>query len=61
MLIQCKRYFRYSVSQGVGDADLAEFEKIPYLESMTLPYVIDNDDSIKDCAKILAYPAFSGS
>jgi predicted acylesterase/phospholipase RssA len=58
-LIRGKRYFRYSIPQGVGDVDLADFEKIPYMESMTLPYVIDVDDNIEDCAKTLADPNFS--
>lgn len=58
-LIRSKRYFRYSVSQGVGDVDLADFEKIPYMESMTLPYVLDNDDSIEDCASSLAQASSS--
>ncbi len=58
-LIRGKRYFRYSIPQGVGDVDLADFEKIPYMESMTLPYVVDIDDSIGDCAKTLAHPSLS--
>lgn len=58
-LIRGKRYFRYSVPQGVGDIDLADFEKIPYMESMALPYIMEIDDSIEDCARILANPTFS--
>lgn len=53
-LIRSKKYYRYSVSQGVGDVDLADFEKFPYIESMTRPYVRDIDDSIEDCARNLA-------
>ena len=56
-LVRSKMYFRYSVPHGVGDINLADFEKFPYMESMTLPYVVDMDDSIEECAKILANPS----
>ena len=56
-LIRNKRYFRYSVPHGVGEVDLADFEKIPLMESMTLPYMVDVDDSIEDCARNLANPS----
>lgn len=39
--------------------DLADFEKIPYMESMTLPYLLDVDDSIEDCAQYLAQSSSS--
>ena len=56
-LIRNKRYFRYSVPHGVGEVDLADFEKIPFMESMTLPYMVDVDDNIEDCARNLADPS----
>lgn len=58
-LIRSKRYFRYSVPYGVGEVDLADFEEVPYMESMTLPYMVDIDDSIEDCARSLANPSIS--
>jgi len=33
-LIRGKRYFKYSIPQGVGDVDLADFEKISYMDSI---------------------------
>lgn len=53
-LVRNRRYFRYSVPQGVGEVDLADFEKMPYMESMTLPYAVDMDDNIEECARALA-------
>ena len=58
-LIRAKKYYRYSIPQGVGDVDLADFEIIPYIESMALPYVLDVDDSIEECARSLAQASFS--
>jgi predicted acylesterase/phospholipase RssA len=55
-LIRNRKYFRYSVPQGMDEVDLADFEKIPFMESITLPYVSDMDDTIEDCAKKLASP-----
>lgn len=46
-LIRNRKYFRYSVPQGMGEVDLADFEKIPYMEAITLPYVVDMDDTIE--------------
>ena len=59
-LVKSKKYFRYSVSQGVGEVDLADFERIPYMESMTLPYAVEKDDDIEECAKNLAHPSSLG-
>jgi predicted acylesterase/phospholipase RssA len=53
-LVRSKRYFRYSVPHRVGEVDLADFEKMPYMESMTRPYVVDVDDNIEECAQMLA-------
>ncbi|KAF8859945.1 FabD/lysophospholipase-like protein [Acephala macrosclerotiorum] len=47
------RYFRFSVQHGMASVDLAEFEKMPYMEAMTLPYIEDEDDRILQCAKRL--------
>lgn len=58
-LIRNRKYFRYSVPQGMEEVDLADFEKFPYMESITLPYVVDMDDTIEDCAKKLALPSSS--
>lgn len=55
-LVWNKKYFRYSVAQGMDGVDLAEFEKFPYMESMTVPYAVDMDDSIEKCARNLANP-----
>lgn len=55
-LIKSRKYFRFSVSQGMDDVDLSQFEKFPYMESMTVPYSRDQDDSIEECAKNLANP-----
>jgi predicted acylesterase/phospholipase RssA len=56
-LLQGNKYFRFSVSQGMDDVDLADSEKIQYMESMTVPYVRDNDVSMENCARNLAYPS----
>ncbi|MCJ1269381.1 hypothetical protein MMC22_009273 [Lobaria immixta] len=53
-LVRSKKYYRYAVTQGVGDVDPADFEKIHHMESMTLPYISDVDDSIENCARNLA-------
>lgn len=55
-----KRYFRYSVPQWVSSVDLSDFEKIPYMESMTVPYVLDHVDSLSSCGQALANPIRAG-
>ena len=54
-----KKYFRFSVSQGIEQVDLADFQKLLYMGSMTTPYLIDMDDEIEDCASCLASPVIS--
>jgi patatin-like phospholipase/acyl hydrolase len=56
-LIRNKKYFRYSVSQGIDHVDLNEFEKFPYMGQMTLPYLKSVDDLVEDCARNLANPS----
>jgi predicted acylesterase/phospholipase RssA len=51
-----QKYFRFSVQQGMDDIDLAEFEEIPYMEAVTLPYARGVDDEIEECARNLAHP-----
>lgn len=51
-----KKYFRYSVPHGMDNMDLAEFEKFPWMESMTIPYTVDMDDNIEECARNLVRP-----
>lgn len=58
-LLRARKYFRYSVAQGMNDVDLSEFEKIPYMESMTVPYIVDVAHDIEECAKNLVYPTVS--
>jgi hypothetical protein len=55
-LSQEDKYFRYSVPQGLQDVDLGDFEKIPLMEALTIPYTQDMDDSIESCAKSLVNP-----
>lgn len=56
-LVRSRKYFRYSVPQGIAEVDLADFERIPYMESITLPYAVEMDDDIKECARNLARPS----
>ncbi|KAL5344189.1 hypothetical protein ACLOAV_010851 [Pseudogymnoascus australis] len=56
-LFRGKKYFRYSVPQGMGEVDMADFEKVPYMEAITLPYMMDVDYSIEECAQSLANPS----
>lgn len=56
-LVRSRKYFRYSVPQGMGEVDLADFERIPYVESITLPYAVDMDHDIEECARNLAHPS----
>lgn len=51
-----KKYFRYSIPHGMDNVDLAEFEKFPWMESMIVPYTVDMDDSIEECAENLVHP-----
>jgi hypothetical protein len=41
----------------MGEVDMADFEKVPYMEAITLPYMIDVDYNIEDCAQSLANPS----
>jgi hypothetical protein len=36
-----KKYFRYSIPYGIDHVNLAEFEKFPWTELMTVPYAVD--------------------
>jgi predicted acylesterase/phospholipase RssA len=56
-LIRSRKYFRYSVPQGMGEVDLADFERIPYMESITLPYAVEMDHDIEECARNLVHPS----
>jgi len=49
------RYFWFFVVVQV--VDMADFEKIQYMEAVALPYVVDNRVEMEQCAKRLANPS----
>ena len=52
-----EKYFRFFVSQGLENINLADWEKLPWMETMTIPYLSDNALSIIACGKNLVHPS----
>jgi len=54
------KYFRFFVSQGLEDINLADWEKLPWMEAVTIPYLSDNAPNIMACGKNLVHPSSLG-
>ncbi|KAL9096783.1 MAG: hypothetical protein Q9165_001271 [Trypethelium subeluteriae] len=50
-LIDAGSYFRFSVT--MDPANMADFEKMTYMETAVLPYLVDHKDELQKCAKRL--------
>ena len=59
-LLRAGKYYRFSVPQWISDFDLADFEKVPYMESMTVPYILDHKERLILCAQNLVNPVVAG-
>ncbi|KAH0556588.1 hypothetical protein GP486_005565 [Trichoglossum hirsutum] len=55
-LKQSQKYFRFHVEQGIDGIDLTEWEKMPWMDAVTQPYLVDKSLEIVACGKSLAYP-----
>ncbi|ETS74066.1 hypothetical protein PFICI_13932 [Pestalotiopsis fici W106-1] len=53
-LIRSRRYFRFSVSQGVSDIEMSDFMKLPIMQSATIQYTAEVSKEIEECARQLA-------
>ena len=55
-LKQSQKYFRFHVEQGIDGIDLAEWEKMPWMDAVTQPYLVDTSLEIVACGRSLAFP-----
>ncbi|KAF3015299.1 hypothetical protein E8E14_008148 [Neopestalotiopsis sp. 37M] len=53
-LTRSRRYFRFSVSQGVSDIAMSDFMKLPIMQSATIQYTAEVSKEIEECARQLA-------
>ena len=51
------KYFRFSPPQGDVKIEMDEFERLPEMEAMAVPYMVDIATDIEKCAKTLAHPS----
>ena len=52
-----EKYFRFFVPQGLDGIDLANWERFPWMEAVTMPYLSDSTPNILTCGKNLVYPS----
>jgi hypothetical protein len=52
-----EKYFRFFVPQGLEGINLANWEKFPWMEAVTVPYLSDSAPNILTCGKNLVYPS----
>jgi predicted acylesterase/phospholipase RssA len=52
-----EKYFRFFVPQGLEGINLADWERFPWMEAITMPYLSDSAPNILTCGKNLVHPS----